>query len=275
MKKILKGAIAGVALLLAPFTQASMVTDWNFSVTLEWEGFVFGPGSGLGTNNPLNPNYAWQTSERLVWGDPTNYSGDAIGTSRSALIISNSPANGTISTNGPFALTNIITHYNNPISASYATLTSAVLKSTLLLTPLNPADSALDLLVANFNINFIETPNEADCPFPSVSECDDIFVISNEALNTSFIYNGFKYFISIVEANGALNPMDVNTCGQAGIVGPCLGFKTQENQSTEAQFAFLITTEPVTIVAAPGVLALMGLGLVALVGVRRRKQLVA
>ncbi|WP_420169886.1 PEP-CTERM sorting domain-containing protein [Alishewanella agri] len=36
-----------------------------------------------------------------------------------------------------------------------------------------------------------------------------------------------------------------------------------------------MTTEPVNVVAAPSVLALMGLGLVALVGVRRRKQLVA
>ncbi len=264
MKKILKGAIAGVALLLAPFTQAAMVTQWAYTVPLGWTGWTFGAGSGTQTTGP----------SLLTWGDPSGNHAVA-GGGRSGLGITESPANGTVNTNGPFALTNIITHYNNPISSSYATLTSASLQSTLLLTPLNPAGSALDLLVANFNINFIETPNQSPCPFPSLSVCDDIFVISTDALNASFDYNGFTYFISIIETSGSLNPMDAATCAQAGIVGPCLGFKTQENQFTAAQFAFLITTEPVTIVAAPGVLALMGLGLIALVGVRRRKQLVA
>jgi hypothetical protein len=264
MKKILKGAIAGVALLIAPFSQAAMVTQWDYSVTLGWTGWTFSSGTGSQSTG----------SSLLTWGSATGNHAVS-GSNRSGLGITESPANGTVNTNGPFALTNIITHYNNTIDAAYATLTGATLQSTLLLTPVTPSGSALDLLVANFNINFIETPNQNPCPFPSLSVCDDIFVISSEALNTSFVYNDYTYFISIVEASGALNPMDVATCAQAGITGPCLGFKTQENRFTEAQFAFLITSEPVSIVAAPGVLVLMGLGLVALVGARRRKQLTA
>ncbi|OCW93963.1 THxN family PEP-CTERM protein [Alishewanella sp. HH-ZS] len=264
MKKILKGAIAGVALLLAPFTQAAMVTQWDYTVTLQWVDWTFGAGTGTQTTSP----------SLLTWGS-SGGNHAVLGGTRSGLGITESPADGIVNTNGPAALTNIVTHYNNTLSGSHATLTNAVLQSTLLLTPLNPVGDTLDLLVANFSINFIETPNQNPCPFPSLSVCDDIFVISTDALNASFDYNGFTYFISIIETSGSLNPMDAATCAQAGIVGPCLGFKTQENQFTAAQFAFLITTEPVTIVAAPGVLALMGLGLIALVGVRRRKQLVA
>lgn len=261
MKKLIRSTLVGAALFAAPFSQAAMVTDWSYAVTLEWVSQVFGAGGGSQVT----------TTNLLTWGDPAG-NHTVAGGGRSGLGITESPANGTVETNGAAAETNIITHYNNPISASFATLTSAVLNSTLLLTPLNPAGATLDIISTNFNITFIETPNTSPCPFPSVSVCDDIFIISSEALNSSFDYDGFTYFVSIIETSGSLNPLDANSCAQANIIGPCLGFQTPESLFTEAQFAFFITTEPVTIVAAPGVIGLFGIGLLTLAGIRRRQQ---
>lgn len=270
MNKLIKSTIAGAALLVAPLSHAALVTDWDFTVTLEWDSSVFGTGSGLGAD-PLA-----QTFQRLVWGSTTGYvntgAASDIGTTRSALIISNPSVNGVIQTDGPSVNTNLITHFNNPISADFATLTSAVLKSTLSLTPLSPAGSPLTQFSTTFDIKFIETANQTPCQPTSVSVCDDIFVISNNALNAAFVYNEFNYFISIFETSNRLNPLDPAVCTAAGASTECLGFQTQESQNTPAQFAFVITSEPVRIVAAPGVIGLMGLGLVALAGIRRRRQ---
>lgn len=280
MKKILKGAIAGTVLLLAPFTQAAMVTNWDYEVTLEWTNAVFeqvgGGTAGITEGGAL-----------LSWG-ATNGSMAVPNGNRSGLRITSSGNPGSIETtldaiNDPkFGLTHLITHYNNVLDASFRTLLSATLKTTLKLTPTSPSGPALPTLEKTFDINFTETSNTstvAGCDFaqlePDPVPCDDIFVISLGALNEEFEYDGYKYFVSIVETLNSFFGLSNEACSVAGAGAGCLGFQTKERTSTPAQFAFIITTEPVNVVAAPGVLALMGLGLVALVGVRRRKQLVA
>ncbi|MDX1678635.1 THxN family PEP-CTERM protein, partial [Arsukibacterium sp.] len=101
------------------------------------------------------------------------------------------------------------------------------------------------------------------CNFPSATVCDDIFIIQFGALNSEFVYNGFTYFLSIVELSGNLTPLPNATCARAGVANGCLGFTTPEKAFTPAQFGFFITTRPVNI-PEPATLAMFGLGLLGL-----------
>lgn len=260
MKKILSmlGAVAG--LLIATTAAAGpLVTQWSFSEKLAWTAATF--SSGTGTTS--------QSATTLSWGQ----TGGSFGAgNRSGLDITNDTVNSTINTNGAPAVTNTITHYNNPIDASFSTLLSANLLNQLTLTPNLPSvGPSLPTQSINFNISFKETPNTAPCGFPSTSVCDDIFVIDLGALNNSFMYDGNTYFVSIFSTTNNLIPLDPLTCAAAGAAAGCLGFQTLEGQNTPATFAFVITSDVVTI-PEPSELALLAIGLLGLYFIRGRKS---
>lgn len=142
--------------------------------------------------------------------------------------------------------------------------------TSLTLTPLTPPGAALPSDTITFNINFAETPNVDNCGFPSTSECDDIFVVTFGALNNSFVYDGFEYFVSIVKTAGPINPRPAATCATAGAPAGCLGFQTIEGARTQVDFGIVITAEPIQ-VPEPAALSLVGLGLLGLAAARRRK----
>ncbi|SNY52389.1 PEP-CTERM protein-sorting domain-containing protein [Arsukibacterium tuosuense] len=264
MNKLTKGMLAGAALLVAPFTQAAVI-EWTYNVTTEWTGATF---SGGNANEIVNDSLI---SWGAAGGDHTDTSQNAQN-SRSGLEISDSPAAGNVFTNNMMpAPTNTITHYNNTLSASFSTLLTAGVLTTLDLTPTDPAGPAAPTFMTNFFVDFIETPNTTPCNFPSATVCDDIFVIQFGALNSEFVYDGVTYFLSIVELSGNLTPLDNATCARAGVANGCLGFTTPESTLTPAQFGFLITTRPVN-VPEPAMLGLFGLGLLGLRAFGRRRS---
>ncbi|WP_372627954.1 THxN family PEP-CTERM protein, partial [Arsukibacterium sp.] len=203
-------------------------------------------------------------------GDHTDPSQSAAN-SRSGLQITESPAMGLIETNNMLpSPTNTITHYNNTLSNTFATLTTASILTTLNLTPTMPAGPAAPEFTTTFSVDFIETANQTPCDFPSATVCDDIFVIQFGALNSEFVYDGVTYFASIVELSGNLTPLSNDTCARAGVANGCLGFATPESAFTPARFGFLITTRPVN-VPEPAMLGLFGLGLLGLRAFGRRR----
>ncbi|WP_052750338.1 THxN family PEP-CTERM protein, partial [Arsukibacterium sp. MJ3] len=203
-------------------------------------------------------------------GDHTDATQNALN-SRSGLQITDSPAMGTVFTNNMTpAPTNTITHFNNTISNTFSSLTSASVFTTLNLTPVNPVGPAAPQFSTNFSVDFIETPNRTPCNFPSATVCDDIFIIQFGALNTEFVYDDVTYFLSIVELSGNLTPLANATCARAGVANGCLGFTTPEKAFTPAQFGFLITTRPVN-VPEPAMLGMFGLGLLGLRAFGRRR----
>ncbi|MBI2277256.1 MAG: THxN family PEP-CTERM protein [Dechloromonas sp.] len=269
MRKLLLSAslVLGTLALAAPQAQAAMVANWGYEVTSEWTGATFTAGTGTQI----------QTATEISWGGDNNGGIAGVGNlivgggTRSGVLIENTPQTGIIATNGPTPEpTNTFSHVNNPISSSFATLSTASISTTLTLTALGPPDFLLPPKTLSFDIKFRETLNDSSCVVGATSNCDDIFVITFGSLNQSFIFDGFEYFTSIVKTSGPLDPLDPTACVEAGATSPCLGFLTREGEKTSVDFGILITSRPLQI-PEPGILGLMGLALLGAAVARRRQ----
>lgn len=248
---------------------AAPVVEWSYEVSSKWiEPTTF---------TDEDDGVEIVTDTEISWGGDNN--GDApgvgdltIGGSRSGVLIEGSPKSGSIVTDVMTPQpTNTFSHVNNPIAASFSTLLTATIETTLQLTPVNPAGAPRDAETITFSVNFSETPNTTGgCVEEATSICDDIFVISFGSLNNDFVYEGFQYFVSIVKTTGPLDSLSAATCAVAGAPADCLGFVTREGAKTSVDFGILITSKPL-LVSEPGALALAGLGLLGLGLSLRRK----
>jgi hypothetical protein len=257
-----------LGLFAATSAQAAPVTTWGYSVNTQWIAPTTFTGSG-GTQIV--------SANEISWGGDNNGVAAGVGNlivgggERSGVLVANTaPVGATVTTNGGVSPTAQFSHINNPISASFGTLLTATVQTTLTLQALNPIPGlaqALPQLV--FNINFAETSNNNNCVVGATSNCDDVFVITFGALNNIFNYDGLDYFVSIVNTSGPLNPLHPTACAAAGVNGPCLGFLTREGERTDVDFGILISARPVQI-PEPGILGLLGLGMLGLFLSRRR-----
>lgn len=247
-------AATGLAVSTA---SAVPIPAWDYTVTSEF----IAPTSftaGAGCTAVGGASITWGACPA---GDP--------GPGRSGIGISNSPRTGTIFTNLAAQPANTYTHSNNVVANGNATLKSATISATLGLKIQGAPDSDYVYKTANYKVLFAETPNEAPCAAtsPANNPCNDIWVLSG-SLNNSFIIGGDEYFFSFYAAP-SLASLPLNVCTAAEAPAGCTGFTTVEGQPNAVNFLMALTSEPLQI-PEPSSLALLGIGLLGFVGLRRR-----
>jgi hypothetical protein len=291
----------GVALLLGASGSSAMayVTQWNFDTSAFFitSDTVFGSGTGSQVNTAAELSWGATGGSFALGGDRSaltignpefvHSSGDTINESLTGgVTVSGTVNTVTDGTLGPtdYGLGVNITHWNNPISGSFATLTAGLIRDTLTLTPVLPNSLPSQPAPSiDFDFRFAETENVTsgsclDGTPAGATPCPDLFGIAqplDTTLDIPFVYDGQTYRLSVLVVDESTNasPFEVLSDAECGEFTPsfgpgCGGFRTAEGAATTVQFAFAISTTPL-FVPAPGPLSLFGLGLLGL-GVARR-----
>ncbi|PXX90743.1 PEP-CTERM sorting domain-containing protein [Marinobacter vulgaris] len=264
--------------LVVPFAlgvqsvNAAEITEWGYNVDNTLTNAQFNGGGSGGTTVEEDHNLSWGNTDLANTGD------------RSSVAIEDVSATGGLITNGGYVNGGTFTHTNNIIGASYTTLTSFDLISSLTLNAATPDTGDVQRLDdLTFKTSFIETQNNAGSCFAGSSPkaCDDIFTIDNidelggsknvdgwfEIASPSFTIDDYSYTVFLeLESLFALG----ETCEVAGAPSDCVGLQTIEDQENAFQTRFRIASSPVS-VPEPGTLALMGLGLAGFALSRRKK----
>lgn len=276
-KKILAGLVLASSAFFTAGAYAAVIGAWDWASD---GGFVdAASGAGAATcnngatqdacnlefsNAGATPSGIAGTSSMLTWGIPSTASGsgngqqsglqgifgasDMAGFDAGALGFESIPIApfGQIITNGGWTTTGAAIHYNNVITIPGGAMETTSLTTTFqLLTPV-----PLPVFGATLDIEFDETSNlVTPCPGgnPHGTVCDDIFTLTGSLAPQTFEVLGQSYQISFRFADGPGAIVDGDTIYTAEL---------------SPGRAIVYVQARIDTIPLPGVLALMGMGLV-------------
>lgn len=262
-KTALLAAVALPAALVAQAASAALITQWNYEIDSAFTDFTETGGDGSVTGSDNNTDAFAGSPTKLSWGEPFEDGGDQ----SSIAIESDVDSPPVLETGDMIGVPGAtFTHDNNVITSSSSMLDTFELSTQIFLEaiPASAGDETVGPI--EFDGFFNETVNVAPCVDGSVSECDDIFVLSNAATisaigaGQSFIIDDHQYTV-FLDLSDDIGELTDDQCAAADSPEGCVGFLTEEDTLNEFFSTVRITA---TEIPAPGVLALLGIGLLGL-----------
>ncbi|MFA5493877.1 MAG: THxN family PEP-CTERM protein [Porticoccaceae bacterium] len=271
-KNVLAGLVLASGGFLSMGASAAIIPAWDWVTD---GGFAIGGGTcsngaeaacnlTYNETGAVTPSGIAGTSSVMTWGTPSPASGSqsglqgvfgatGLGPLDAALLGSTPvpiPAFEQIITNGDWTNTGAAVHYNNVITEAGGYMNTSLLVTSFELT--NPV--GIPFGVVPINIGFTETFNESqavNCPPPNPHDtrCDDIFSVTPLPGSISFYVGGQLYKLSFRYLAGPGAIIDGDTV-----------YTREDAPGTSVLF----TQARITTIPAPGVLALLGMGLLML-----------
>ncbi len=262
---------AGVANALPAITQWAATVNSGFSAYATDDPSKGGPFIA----SDINPTLGLPST--LSWGVSWPLSNPQTPSSISVAGGTNGAWAGNLNTGAAPVQTVNFSHTNNNVTGQF--LKSATLFDIITLQPINPLVGPVIPAVLTFAINFKETDNVAGtCAAVSAVPCRDIFTLDitgtgltigadyslNQLLKLTPSPDDWYNVKLQLDGFGLLTNAE---CAAAGAAVGCLGFTTEEDQTTVKSASLSIQKVP-----EPGILGLLGASLLGFVATRRRKQ---
>lgn len=276
--KSFKRSFLGATLLAGLFSAVSAqalptITTWSSTVNSGFQSWSW--ENGVDPTSFSNTNPLLGMPSTLTWG--RNWNTPFTPSSISVSGGTNGQWAGNLTTGAAPVQTVQFSHTNMPVTGAF--LKEATLFDVITLQPISPFVGPNLGTSLSFGIKFKETENVlGTCASVSATPCRDIFTldITGTALTIGADYSLNQliklsaspddwYNVKLqLDGFGILTNAE---CAAAGAVNGCLGFTTEENQTTVKSASLSIQKVP-----EPGILGLLGVSLLGFVAARRRKQ---